>query len=299
MQKNTISVIIVVFNSEKYIKKCLDSLENQSISPDQIIIVDNNSTDNTAALCKRDNIGIEYIKNNSNTGFSFANNQGILKANSEWILCLNSDVILESDFIEKFKETIPSLPLNTGGVNPKVFNQDKKTIYANGLYIDCFRRFFTDTADYKDLKAIWGSNAAAAFYKKEMLDDIKFEDEYFDNLFFFLVEDVDLSWRAKNLNWKFFHAPKIICYHTGNCSNHPDKYRSFLSFRNRYYLLLKNESLTNFIKDFIFIFPYDLIRNIYMLFSNKLWFLAVCDIIKNYKVIRKKRKFLKDKRIKK
>lgn len=299
MQKNTISVIIVVFNSEKYIKKCLDSLENQSISPDQIIIVDNNSTDNTAGLCKRDNINIEYLKNNSNTGFSFANNQGISKANSEWILCLNSDVVLESDFIEKFKETIPSLPSNTGGVNPKVFNQDKKTIYANGLYIDCFRRFFTDTADYKDLKEIWGSNAAAAFYKKEMLDDIKFEDEYFDNLFFFLVEDVDLSWRAKNLNWKFFHAPKISCYHTGNCSNHPDKYRSFLSFRNRYYLLLKNESLTNFIKDFIFILPYDLIRNIYMLFSNKLWFLAVCDIIKNYKVIRKKRKFLKDKRIKK
>lgn len=299
MQKNTTSVIIVVFNSEAYIKKCLDSLEAQSIMPDQIIIIDNNSTDKTINLCKTANLNIDYIKNETNTGFSFANNQGIKKAIGEWILCLNSDVVLESTFIEKFKETIPCLPQNTGGINPKVLNEDKKTIYACGLFLDRFRRFFTDKSQYNSLTEIWGANAAAAIYKKEMLNDIKFENEYFDNLFFFLAEDIDLSWRAKNLNWKFFHAPNIVCYHTGNCSNHPDKFRSFLSFRNRYYLLLKNESLNTFIKHFIFIFLYDLIRNIYMLFTNKLWFLAIYDIIKNYKNIHKKRNFQKTKRIKK
>lgn len=292
MQNCSISVIIVVFNSQRYIKKCLNSLLNQKTPMDEIIIIDNNSTDNTADLCKRNDLPVKYIKENTNTGFCHANNKGISLAKGEWILCLNSDVTLDENFIENIKNTLKTLPDNVGGINPKVYNKDKKTIYANGIYLDRMRRFKCYTKVYKKQTPVWGVNAAACVYRKSMLESIKYKDEYFDNLFFFLAEDIDISFRANNLGWKFLHLPQAECIHIGNCSSHPDAFRTFLSFRNRYYLILKNEQFKNLFKDFIFILPYDVLRNVYLLLSNKYWIRAVLDIVRNYKNIKNKRNSL-------
>lgn len=291
MQTFSISVIIVVFNAQRYIKKCLDSLLEQSLLANEIIIIDNNSTDDTASLCQRNDLPISYILENKNTGFCFANNKGIAQAKSEWILCLNADVVLSKHFIQNFKNSTNYLPSKIGGINPKVFNLDKKNIYASGIYINRMRRFMCDTTNYTKITPVWGVNAAACVYSKKMLESIKYKDEYFDNLFFFLAEDIDISYRARKLGWDFFHIPDMECIHVGNCSDHPDKYRTFLSFRNRYYLLLKNESFKNLFKDFIFILPYDVLRNIYLLFTNKFWLKAILDIINNYSQIKDKRNF--------
>lgn len=79
-----VSVVIPNYNGEKYIKKCLDSLLNQSLEPDEIIIVDNKSTDGSLELINsefRDNVYIISLE--KNTGFSVAVNEGIRASNAQ------------------------------------------------------------------------------------------------------------------------------------------------------------------------------------------------------------------------
>ncbi len=120
-------------------------------------------------------------------------------------------------------------------VSPKILRMDKKTIDSTGIILTKARRFYnrgageTDSGQYDGKREIFGPCAAAALYKKEMLEQIKIRDnscairdnscpEYFDNDFFFLVEDVDLVWRANLSGWEGYFVPQARCYHWGNSS---------------------------------------------------------------------------------
>src|SRR6476660_9707701 len=94
-----VSVLIVTYNSEKFILRCLDSVARQSCSPLEVVVVDNASTDSTLELLSRSPLPIRLIANKSNTGFAAAQNQAIRRSQGEWLLCLNPDAILHPEFI--------------------------------------------------------------------------------------------------------------------------------------------------------------------------------------------------------
>jgi len=81
-----------------------------------------------------------------------------------------------------------------------------------------------------------------------MLWELKEETGYFDERFFFLVEDVDLAWRAQKKGWKALFYPKGVCYHSGNSSRTNGKLRQYFCFRNRYLMILKNETVTGILR---------------------------------------------------
>ena len=87
---NTISVIIPAYNSEKYIKRCLDSVLGQTRQADEIILVDDGSTDGTAQIIKGYGEKVKYIYQ-ENAGSGAARNKGIETALCEWIAFLDSD----------------------------------------------------------------------------------------------------------------------------------------------------------------------------------------------------------------
>lgn len=100
MKRKLVSVIIPVYNSEKYIKKCLDSVLNQSFKDIEIIVIDDGSTDNSREIINRysdDRIVKEFI---SNGGVSNARNLGIKKAKGKYIMFLDSDDYIENDTVE-------------------------------------------------------------------------------------------------------------------------------------------------------------------------------------------------------
>lgn len=101
-----------------------------------------------------------------------------------------------------------------------------------------------------------------------MLQELKEETGYFDERFFFLVEDVDLAWRAQKRGWEGIYCPEAICYHTGNSSGFDIKVRQYFSFRNRYYAILKNEGLINYSIKFFPLLSYDIPRLLYLIFNN-------------------------------
>ena len=274
------SVIILTLNSLKFIKPCLDSILNQKLDAVELIVVDNGSKDGTAIFIKENYPQIRLIENKLNLGAAKARNQGIEIARGEWILSLDCDVVLNKDFFYNINNVLKDLPPGIGSVQPKILESGKEIIYSAGIYVSFLRRFYDLGKGQKDLgqfdKAayIFGACSAAALYSKDMLAEIKQGSESFDESFFFLFEDVDLSWRAQKKKYKTIFCPNAICYHHGNSSETPKKIRQYLSLRNRYYVLLKNDKIKNYILPFLF---YDFPRLLWLLIINPFALKAIKD----------------------
>jgi GT2 family glycosyltransferase len=267
-----ISCIVVTYNSFVFIKECLRSLSQQQYNGLEVIVVDNGSKDQTQNFIKENYPGIVLVGNMENLGSAAARNQGIKIAKGEWILTLDCDVILESDFMFNLSRVIKELPSNVGVIQPKILNTDKKTIYSCGISLSFFKRFHDIGKGRNDSKLIvrskylFGACSAAALYKKEMLEEIKDSYGYFDERFFFLVEDVDLAYRVVLKGWKTIFLPSAVCYHHGNSSLSSGLFRQYLCWRNR--LIMLRKAQLNPLYRLIINIAYDFPRLCILLLSN-------------------------------
>ena len=99
-----ITIIIPCYNCEKYIKKCVESILNQTYQNIEIILINDGSTDNTDAvinLIMENTTNIVYI-NKENTGVSDTRNVGINEATGDYIMFIDSDDFIEHNYINEF-----------------------------------------------------------------------------------------------------------------------------------------------------------------------------------------------------
>ncbi len=290
-----VSIIIATWNAGDFIKSCLDSVFAQNFKNFEVIVVDNYSTDRTLDILRSYLPRIQLVENDKNMGFCFANNQALKLAKGHCVLTLNSDIVLDQDYIFALKEYL-SKSNGVGMVQGKFLRMDKKTIDGIGLYLSAARRFSNiaqgqpDAPAYNQEQEIFGPCAAAAMYKRELIEDIQTNDEFFDNAFFFLVEDFDVAWRAQNLGWKAMYVPTAVCYHYRHSSGHNSLFKQYLSFRNRYFMLIKNDQLKTMISFIPYFFVYDLPRVLFLLFRNPYIPKAIGEVFSSMpKLIRKRR----------
>lgn len=298
-----LSIVILTFNSSGFIKACLDSVFSQDYQDFEVILVDNGSIDNTLSLVAQGYPAVRFISNKENLGAANARNQGIEVSKGEWVLTLDCDVVLERSFLAKIIDFAESSDESVGIFQPKILQRDKKRIYSCGAHLSRFRRFYDigrdelDKGRFNKEGFVFGACCAAALYKKKMLEDTREDTGYFDQRFFFLVEDVDLAWRAQRKKWKTKFCPQAICYHAGGSSNVNNKIRQYFCFRNRYYLMIKNDGLKKFYLNLVFLSLYDLSRLFFIVFTNWGILNAIKEIplfIKNRK--KEKRDYLDTKR---
>lgn len=269
---NEISILILTLNNEKFIKSCLDFIFLQDYQDFETIVVDNGSKDGTVGFIKENYPQVILIENRENLGTCKARNQGIEIAKGRWILTLDCDIILERDSLIKIIRFVKESEESVGMFQPKILNIDRKTIYSCGIYLSQLRRFYDigkgkiDNGQFNTSKYIFGACSAAALYKREMLEEIKENSGFFDERFFFLVEDVDLALRAQRLGWKALFCPQAICYHFGNSSNTSKKLRQYLCWRNRKFFLRKCR--INRFKLAIVSLLYDLPRLFFLFLTN-------------------------------
>ena len=112
---NDITAIILTYNEEKHIERCIQSIKKYS---DNIYIVDSYSTDNTIQLCK--SLGVNILQNkfiNQSKQFAWALDNIDFK--TEWILRLDADEYLEDDLINEIKNKLPNIPKDIVGINLK------------------------------------------------------------------------------------------------------------------------------------------------------------------------------------
>ncbi|WP_367303165.1 glycosyltransferase family 2 protein, partial [Vibrio coralliilyticus] len=232
--------MIINFNSNDYIWRCLDCLYAQTYSNIEVMVIDNCSSDGSSQeLEKISGIGINYHRFEENVGSSVANNYGIHKSNGEFVLVLNADVFLSKDYIRNSVEAF-SKDDAIGTVTGKLLSDaDKRIIDTTGIVlykegVAHERGMGTlDTGQYDREDYVVGACCAAAMYKREMLDDIRYNDEYYDEDYFAFVEDLDLSVCATLLGWKTLYTYKAKAFHVrGGSTSSMSDFVLFLNLRN-------------------------------------------------------------------
>ena len=274
----TVSVIVVSCAVEDYLERCLDSLTRQSGDfALEVLVIDNTSTGSLESRLKARYPEATVYKNKNDKFYCQALNEGIGRASGEFVLCLNDDAILGEFFI---REALGGFKAGekVGMVSGKVLRSDGRTIDSAGLFLTPWRTArergygCQDKGQYQHPGYIFGVTGAIAFYRRQMLEEIREKDCYFDERFNIFYEDLDVSWRAERLGWKGYYLPQAIAYHLrggtvrqGRGKNKPYA-RRYLSderhadlVKNRYLAIIKNESLFGFLIHAPFILGYDCI----------------------------------------
>ncbi|MGI5841565.1 MAG: glycosyltransferase family 2 protein [Patescibacteria group bacterium] len=259
-QSINFSLIIPNFNGEKYLINCLDSLiKSISIvnnSKFELILVDNASKDSSVNIFCR-NIPKKYyskvILNNKNLGFAAAVNQGIKTASYSYVVLINNDLTLDHNWFKKVRKEIIDNPNNNiAAYCGTVLNTDGTLIESQGFKyhtkgkchnISNGKKFNKSILQEKP-KIIWGAPAALIVYKKNIIEKIGL----FDEDFFAYEEDVDLALRLNMFGYKTRYIPSAVSYHLGGgTSNLLFNLRSRMTYRNWYFIIIKNYELKKII----------------------------------------------------
>jgi GT2 family glycosyltransferase len=251
-----VSVTIVTYNSGRFIKRCLESVLDQKYAPREIIVVDNNSTDGTVDILEQFADRCRVVYNAENIGFAAAQNQAIRLAGGDWILTLNPDVLLLPNFIQWLVDA-GQIDDRVGTVCGKLLTikssfdlPEKPLVDSTGIYFTPALRHLdrgsqeVDNGHYLSNEYVFGATAAAALYRRTMIDDVAIDDEFFDPDFFVYREDADVAWRAQLLGWRCLFTPQARGYHVRNVL--PGNRRALPaainmhSVKNRFLMRLKN-----------------------------------------------------------
>ena len=181
MSKPAVSVVVPVYNVEKYLRECLDSIINQTLKDIEIILVDDGSPDNCPQICDEYASKDSRIKviHKQNGGYGSAVNTGIEIANGEYIGIVESDDWIEHDMYEKLynnaKENntdITKCAFYYFDSNVPFDKQNRLQVLNDRTLLDCPRNVFT-IEDYPFL-AVFHSTVWAGIYKSEFIKQQKF-----------------------------------------------------------------------------------------------------------------------------
>jgi hypothetical protein len=238
-----LSIIIVNWNSKEYLIKCLVSIENEIKDlTKEIIIIDNNSSDDSVEMVKQSFPEVYLILNKENQGFAKANNSGIRASKGKYICLINSDVIV-------LKECLPKLfafmenHKNVGLITPKMLDSDGKTGQAMMLFptlrntltralaLDSLfpkshicSSFIMSSYDYNKTTA---AEVLLGFFwmiRREAFEDVGLLDERF----FIYAEDIDLCKRFYEKGWQNVYYAEAQVIHFGGASSSLQPIRFYL-----------------------------------------------------------------------
>lgn len=255
-QNDYVTVTIVTYNSGRFIKRCLESVLEQKYQKKEIVVIDNASTDGTVDILEQFEGACRIVYNSENVGFAAAQNQAISLANGAWILTLNPDVLLLPTFIQALYDA-GQIESGIGTVCGKLLTikatmelPDEPLVDSTGIYFTPMMRHLDrgsqeiDNGHYRANEYVFGATAAAALYRREMIDDVSVQGEFFDSDFFVYREDADVAWRAQLLGWRCIYTPNALGYHVRNVL--PGNRRALPSVinmhsvKNRFLMRLKN-----------------------------------------------------------
>jgi GT2 family glycosyltransferase len=316
-----VSIIVLTYNSEKYIEDCLNSVFAQTYKNLEVIVIDSASQDNTVKLIGNWKLKIEnfkFIENKFNLGYAKGNNIGIKESSGEYVVILNPDVTLDENFIQKIVDVFES-DEKIGSIQAKVLqlNNGQKTkiidtvgfkFFKSGRVID-IGQGEEDSGQYDNFKKIFGANGAVPAYRRIALNDIELKEEYFDEDFFCYVEDFDLAWRLNAQRWQSILEPQAIAWHDRTSSKSiGGGWKEFRRTRKLQSLWLRKISWRNIWLTFIknlplkgFFHPQFIKRQIkfaiYLLFFEPRVLLVKFQILKLLpKILRKRKLIMKNKK---
>ena len=305
-----VSVSLLLWRSEKFIKNCLESLFAQTHNNLELFLADNNdSSDKGVKIAKeileknKDKYHIEFVNHGKNIGFAAGHNLSIIKAKGKYILLLNQDVVLANNFLEEAVKVLESdekiAAIQSRCLRLKQSDgQWKKTdIIDNfGLVMLKNRRVIgrgqgqLSSGKFLAQEEIFGVDGAAPVFRKAFLEEVKIclvdKCEYLDEDFFSYKEDVDLAWRLRLLGGKAVYAPQVTAWHARGSGDSAAKnyfgiirermkisqFAKELSFKNQRLMQFKNEQKRLLFRHLPWFLPKEIAALIYViLFESFAW----------------------------
>ena len=224
-----LSVIIVNFNVEYFLEQCLLSVYRALKDiPSEVIVVDNNSIDNSVEVVKKKFPKVNLVENKENVGFAKANNQAIKASKGEYVLLLNPDTVVEENTFHKTIEFMDKTP-DAGGLGVKMIDgkgnflpESKRGLPTPRV---AFHKIFGLSRLFPKSKRFGGYHlgylnddkvhqvdilsGAFMMIRKTVLDKVGLLDESF----FMYGEDIDLSYRILQGGYKNYYFPKTRIIH--------------------------------------------------------------------------------------
>lgn len=251
----TLSIIIVNYNTADLISSCIESIKNSAFGSVEVIVVDNNSNDNSVEKIKREKV--KLIQNTENLGFAKAVNQGIKAARGEYILLLNPDTQIKNAAIEKLLKFAQNTN-DCGAVGPKLLNPDESTQDSAFKFlslIGAIREYwlgqkgkYSKYTPRSNQASVVDSLVMACFLiTPKALNKVGFLDEKF----FMYYEDIDYCRRIKEAGLKVYYLPQAkVIHHHGvsgrNLASDDNQWRRLIPSSKKYHGALMHY-LINFI----------------------------------------------------
>ena len=247
-------VVVPNWNGKELLGPCLNSLLNQSI-PAEIIVVDNGSQDSSVEYIHENFPKVQIVPLRTNTGFAGGVNKGIqaaLEAGAEAIALFNNDAVADKDWLKNLDRHLASKP-DTAIVTSKLLLMDKEHLDSTGDFYTTWGLPFPrgrnekDTGQYDAETEVFSASGGASLYRAKMFQEVG----VFDESFFAYFEDVDISFRARLAGWKVYFEPRAIAYHHLNAtSSRLGNFSLYHSSKNFILLYTKNMPLPLYIKYF-------------------------------------------------
>ena len=302
MSNSLVSINLVVFNGEKYIRHSLMSVKNQAYPHGQIEIniLDNNSTDATKKIVAElagefsDFLKFNLIESGKNVGMWPGHEELLKHSAGEYVVFLSVDVVLDKYFTSNAVK-IMDKDSKIGAVQAKTYSYDvgnvgegdlpKKIIDTCGFQAYKSRRIINmghgemDNGQFNQEKEIFAVEGAVPVFRKKALEGCRILGEIADHDMFWYAEDLDVAWRMRVFGWKQMFAPDVIAWHDRQTTKNLRKtfydfikirrqiplQKRRLEWRNIRFTVIKNDYIINILKDLPFILKREVMMLCYLL----------------------------------
>lgn len=262
-----VAVVIVTWNNSKDIKECLQSVLDQDYPSYKVVLVDNNSSDNTAEIVMSQFPEVTVLAQTQNLFFAGGNNVGINYAiktfDTAYVATLNPDTVVRHNWISAQIEVMEA-DTQIGVVGPKVlfapgFGPDEKKSNPENMLINTvgilpggflfpYDRGYgeVDKGQYDKSEEVYALSGVSLMARTSVLAKV---GTFFAPMQMYL-EDVDLCLRIKKAGWKIIYTPTTVVYHKHMQSTKQGNKGSYFYWSRRNYLLLvwRHYSLRRFLR---------------------------------------------------
>ena len=274
-----VHIVVLNYNGMRFLKECFDSLLATTYQNVELVLLDNNSTDESVGYISKNYPSTRIIQTGINGGYSLAYNVAFDQCKGTYLVMLNNDVKVRSGWLEPMVAACEA-DHNIAAAQPKLLSMHDTQMFeyagACGGFLDKYgypfargRVFFTlekDTGQYDDMERIFWATGAAMFIRISALK----HSGNLDKDFVHHMEEIDLCWRMNLAGYKLVVTPKSIVEHYGGATIIPDSYRkTYWNHRNSIFMLYKNLERKNLLPLLIRHILLDEVASFFYLFNFK------------------------------
>lgn len=228
-----LSVVIVNYNVRHFLELCLQSVQAAITTIDaEIIVVDNNSADDSCAMITTLFPEVILIANKENVGFSTANNQGVKKAQGDYVCILNPDTAVGEDIFIKLLEFASKTP-QVGAIGTRLIDGTGRFLPESKRNLPtpkvAFQKIFGSGTSYyvttvgqEEIGKVTVLVGAYMFMKRSVYEEVK----GFDEQYFMYGEDIDLSYTIEKAGYQnYYYGDATVLHYKGESTAKDATYR--------------------------------------------------------------------------